>query len=189
MSSAIDPKSGTHFSGLKIFVSSHALDRAVEHFGIERSAAPVYVMDLLRKASLISPRVIDEGGKSGRMFAYRRTVYIVHPTEPTVFTLYPQFLACEDVRSPIERIIQRTIKAAERKEAREVRRINVCKAELFVERAQYELRRMKSDSTRIIAEMCDKIADIDARVTQFNRDILEVEREKTNTMKSVVAYV
>lgn len=29
----VDPKAGTHFTG-KIFVSPHACDRAVEHFGI-----------------------------------------------------------------------------------------------------------------------------------------------------------
>jgi hypothetical protein len=188
MSVAIDPKAGTHFVG-KIFVSPHALDRAVEHFGIERGKAPMYVMDMLRNASLVSERVVDEEGKPGRMFAYRRTVFIVHPTEATVYTLYPQHKANELIRNPIEKLIQRAIKAAERKEKREIKRIEIRKAEISVERAQAELRRAKSESSRVIAEMNARIAEIDRELAALDRELIEVQREKTNIMKSVVAYV
>ncbi|KAA8750184.1 hypothetical protein [Paenibacillus sp. UASWS1643] len=185
---AIDPKAGTHFVG-KIFVRPHACDRAVEHFGVERSKAPMYVMDLLRKSSLVSEHVVDEDGNPGRMFSYKRTVFIVHPTEDTVFTLYPQHKAHESVRNPIERIILRAMKAAERKEKREIKRINVRMAEITVERAQAELRRVKSESARIVAEMTARIAEIDSELKALEREILLVQREKTNVMKSVVAYV
>lgn len=188
MSCAIDPKAGTHFVG-KIFVSPHACDRATEHFGVERSKAPMYVMDLLRKASLVSAHVIDEEGKPGRMFAYRRTVFIVHPTESTVYTIYPQHKANEIVRNPIERIIQRAINAAERKEKREIKRINIRKAELSVERAQAELRRAKSESNRVVSEMAARIAEIDREISALDAELIHVQREKTNVMKSVVAYV
>ncbi|WP_419884870.1 hypothetical protein [Paenibacillus sp. B-A-8] len=188
MSVAIDPQAGTHFIG-KIFVSPHACDRAVEHFGIDRSKAPMYVMDMLRKATLVSPLVVDEDGKPARMFAYRRIAFLVHPTEATVFTLYPQHKASESLRSPIERIIQRAVSAAERKEKRELKRISVRKAELSVERAQLDLRRAKSESTRVAAEMTAKIAGIDAEMARLERELLEIQREKTTLMKSVVAYV
>ncbi|UMR34001.1 hypothetical protein MJ749_14995 [Paenibacillus polymyxa] len=188
MSIAIDPRAGTHFIG-KIFVSPHACDRAVEHFGVERAKAPMYVMDLLRKSSLISEHVIDEDGKPGRMFAYRRTVFIVHPSESTVYTLYPQHKANESIRNPIERLIQRAVKAAERKEKREVKRINVRKAELAVERAEAELRCVKSESNRVIAEMNARVNEIDVELRILERELFEIKREKTNLMKSVVAYV
>ncbi|MBE3649150.1 hypothetical protein [Paenibacillus polymyxa] len=188
MSIAIDPKAGTHFIG-KIFVSPHACDRAVEHFGVERAKAPMYVMDLLRKSSLISEHVIDEDGKPGRMFAYRRTVFIVHPSESTVYTLYPQHKANEIIRNPIERLIQRAVKAAERKEKREAKRINVRKAELAVERAEAELRCIKSESNRVIAEMNARVNEIDVELRNLERELFEIKREKTNLMKSVVAYV
>ncbi|MCM3784363.1 hypothetical protein M3231_15370 [Neobacillus mesonae] len=188
MSCAIDPKAGTHFVG-KIFVSPHACDRATEHFGVDRSKAPMYVMDLLRKASLVSAHVIDEEGKPARMFAYRRTVLIVHPTESHVYTVYPQHKANEIVRNPIERIIQRAINAAERKEKREIKRINIRKAELSVERAQAELRRAKSESNRVVSEMTARIAEIDKEVRALDAELISVQREKTNVMKSVVAYV
>jgi hypothetical protein len=185
---AIDPQAGTHFIG-KIFVTPHACDRAVEYFGVDRSKAPKYVMDMLRKSSLVSEHVIDEDGKPARMFSYRRTVFIVHPTEATVYTLYPQHKAHESVRNPIERIILRAMKAAERKEKREVKRINVRKAELIVERSQAELRRVKSESSRVVAEMTARINEIDSELKALEREILQVQREKTNVMKSVVAYV
>lgn len=184
----IDPKAGTHFVG-KIFVKPHACDRAVEHFGVERSRAPMYVMDILRKASLVSNHVVDEEGNPGRMFSYRSTTLIVHPTEDTVITLYPQHQAHESVRNPIERIILRAVKAAERKEKREVKRLNVRRAELMLERAQVELRRVKSESSRIVAEMTARINEIDSELKALEREILLVQREKTNIMKSVAAYV
>lgn len=188
MSVAIDPKAGTHFIG-KIFVTPHALDRAVEHFGVERSKAPMYVMDMLRKASLVSAHVVDEDGRPARMFAYRRTVFIVALTEQTVMTLYPQHKAAEVLRNPIERIIQRAVSAAERKEKREMKRINVRKAELSVERAQLCLRQAKSESERVVAEMGARIGLIDSEMARLERELLEIQREKTNLMKSVVAYV
>ncbi|MNV07207.1 hypothetical protein D3C71_976270 [compost metagenome] len=188
MSYVIDPLAGTHFIG-KIFVTPHACDRAVTHFGVDRSKAPVFVMDGLRKSTLISPHVVAEDGKPARMFAYRRTVYIVHPTEATVYTVYPQHLANETLRNPIERLIQRTMRSAERKEQRETKRINIRKAELAIERAAFELRRAKSESIRVITDMNERIADIDAEVESLNRELLEIQREKTNMMKSVVAYV
>lgn len=185
---AIDPKAGTHFTG-KIFVTPHACDRATEHFGVDRSKAPMYVMDMLRKAALIDPDVIDDNGNSARMFAYNRAVLIVAPTESTVITVHPQTQASEAVRNPIERIIQRTIKAAQRKEVRETKRINVTKAELLVERANYELRRAKSESIKVIADMSAKIADIDVEVARLDRELFEIKREKKTLMKSVAAYV
>ncbi|WP_449600341.1 hypothetical protein [Paenibacillus sp. Marseille-Q9583] len=188
IAATIDPQAGTHFIG-KIFVTPHALDRAVEYFGIERSKAPMYVMDMLRKATLISEHVVDEEGKPARMFAYQRTAFIVAPTEQTVLTLYPRHQAPESLRSPIDRIIQRAVSAAERKEKRETKRINVRKAELSVERAQLDLRRAKSESDRVVAEMTARIGLIDAECVKLARELLEIQREKTNLMKGVVAYV
>lgn len=188
MTVAIDPKAGTHFFG-KIFVKPHACDRAVEHFGVDRAQAPMWVMDRLRKSSLISPHVIDEFGNAGRMFGYQRIVFIVHPTESTVVTIYPQHKANEAIRNPIERIIQRMMRTAERKEQRETKRINVTKAELAIERAGYELRIAKTDSLKVMADMNERIAQIDAKVANLDRELFDIQREKTNLMKSVAAYV
>jgi hypothetical protein len=188
MSIAIDPKAGTHFTG-KIFVTPHACDRATEHFGIDRSKAPMFVMDILRKAALIDPDVIDDNGNSARMFAHNRVVLIVSPTESTVITIHPQSQANEVVRSPIERIIQRAIKAAQRKEVRETKRITVRKAELMVERANCELRQAKSESVKVIADMNAKITEIDIEIAKLERELFDIKREKKTIMKSVAAYV
>ncbi|MGF9711677.1 hypothetical protein [Paenibacillus naphthalenovorans] len=187
-SAAIDPLAGTHFTG-KIFVTPHACDRAVEHFGIDRAKAPMYVMDMLRKAALIDPEVIDENGKLGRLFAYRRTAFVVSPHEDTVITLYPQHKANETVRNPIERLIQRALAAARRKEQRETKRINVKKAELGVERAECVLRLAKTDSAAVSEKMRDRITKIDGEIADLDREIIEIKRERTNIAKSVVAYV
>ncbi len=53
MSLVIDPKAGTHFNALKIFVTPHACDEATKDFGVERTKAAAYVMTQLKKASYI----------------------------------------------------------------------------------------------------------------------------------------
>ncbi|WP_145412435.1 hypothetical protein [Paenibacillus xylanexedens] len=42
---------------------------------------------------------------------------------------------------------------------------------------------------RAVAEMTARINEIDSELKTLEREILQVQREKTNVMKSVVAYV
>lgn len=188
MNYAIDPKAGAHFVG-KIFVTPHACDRAVEHFGVDRARAPMYVMDLLRRAALVDPDVIDENGKRGRLFAYQRTAFVVAPDEDTVITLYPQHKANEAVRGPVERIIHRALAAAKRKESRETKRIRIRTAELGVERAECALRLAKTDSVSVADKMNERIMQIDRELADLERELIDVRRERTNIAKSVVAYI
>lgn len=188
MSLAIDPKKGTHFPG-NIIVSSHALDRTVEHFGVNRAQAPAWVKERLRKAALIDGHNVEEDGRITRMFTYNRVVFIVDAMEPCVVTTYPQKAAHNSIKSPIERIIQRTIKAAQRKEATETKRINVAIAELNVQRANCELRRTKSESLKVIADMDAKIHAIDVEIAELREELADVRREKKSIMKSVAVYV
>lgn len=188
MSIAIDPKAGTHFNALKIFVTPHACDEAAKDFGVERAKAPSYVMSQLRKASYIDDIIGDDGNPS-KLYAYQRMAIVVAPDSPTVITVYPRHQASASLRDPLEKVISRILKAAQRKETREVKRISICIAELSVERAQYELRRAKTTSKKLVAELSVKLIEVDAEITSYQAQIYEVKREKSMLAKGIVAYV
>lgn len=188
MNNVIDPQAGTHFTG-KIFVVPHALDRTVEHFGVERGLAPMWVMDRLRKAALIDANAVAEDGKSFRLFAYRRIAFAVAQNEDTVITLYPQENADTSVVDGVQKVLARVLKAAQRKETRETKRLNICKAELTVERAECELRRLKTGSVNVVAAMDERIRDIDVELAHIRAEVYEVKREKTSLAKGICAYI
>jgi hypothetical protein len=184
----IDPKAGTHFTG-KIFVVPHALDRAVEHFGIERSAAPMFVMDMLRKAALIDPCVIGEDGNPGRLFAYKRTAFVVDLTENTVITLYPQETAAKHVIEGVGKVLARALKIAQSTEARELKRLAIRRAEINVKRAELELRLLCTKSTNVIRRVNEELANIDAELAAILNEEFEVKREKSTIAKGICAFI
>jgi hypothetical protein len=186
--SLVDPKAGTHFTG-KIFVVPHACDRAVEYFGVDRARAPMHVMDLVRKSSLIDPDVIGEDGNNARLFAYKRTAFVVAKDSDTVITLYLQELAPMSVLDGVQKVLARALKAAQRKESREVKRLTVRKAELTVERAECELRRLKTGSITVEAVQSHRLSEIDAEINEIVREIFEVKREKSTLAKGICSFI
>lgn len=188
MSTIIDSKAGTHFPG-KIFVTPHACDRAVERFGVERSKAPMHVMDLLRKAALIDGDMTDDSGNPVRLFAYKGTAFVVDRSEATVITLYPRDSICDAVKAPVERVVKRIIAAAKRDERREVKRLTIEKAELGVVKASVELRLAKTDSPKIADKLRVEITLIDEKITLIERGIAKAQADHKTIVKSAVAYV
>ncbi|GAA0840631.1 hypothetical protein GCM10008915_36580 [Bifidobacterium pullorum subsp. gallinarum] len=187
MSIVIDPKAGTHFTG-KIFVTPHALDEATKDFGIERSKAPVFVMDNLRKASFVS-MIVNEDGRPARLFGYKRMAFVVAPETDTVITVYPRHSVNQTLSAAVLKLLQRTLKSAERKEKTADKRTAIAKAELNVERASCELRKARSNSLTIIDAMNTRINEIDAELTRLDRELLEIKREKTNLANSLVVFI
>jgi hypothetical protein len=186
--SAIDKAAGTHFSADKIFVTPHACDEAAKDFGVSRDRAPQFVMAQLRKATFID-NVIGDDGNPGRLFGYQRMAIVVAPDVPTVITVYPRHVPSSAIRDPIEKVLYRALTAAKRKEAREIKRINVEIAQLGIERAQCSLRKAKSSSRKVCAVMDVRIAEIDAALRNYAQELYEVRREKSNLAKGIVAYV
>jgi hypothetical protein len=187
MTTLLDPQAGTHFTG-KIFVTPHACDEAVKDFGCERSVAPMFVMDYLRKAAFIA-HIVNEDGRPARLFGYKRMSIVVSPDAPTVITVYPRTHAVDELQAPVQRIIIRALKAANRKERTAERRINVDVAQLNVEKAACELRLARSNSVTVIAAMADRVTEINGEIAQLQRELFEIKREKTALANSVVMYV
>jgi ribosomal protein L20 len=184
----IDAKAGTHFIG-KIFVTPHALDRVTQHFGVDRAGAPMWVMDRLRKASLVDPDVIGEDGVSRRLFVYQRVVYIVAQNEDTVVTVYQQETAPEDVRGNVGKVLTRALKAAQRAEQRELRRLAIERAELNVRQAGLELRRLQTNLATVKRKIDEELVGIAAEMSRIEAEVYAVKREKSTLAKGICAYI
>lgn len=187
MTIALDPKAGTHFTG-KIFVTPHACDEAAKDFGVDRAKAPIYVMDNLRKAAFIS-NIVNEDGRPGRLFGYKRMAFVVAPETDTVITVYPRHNVNQALSDSVKKLLTGALKSADRKEKVAEKRISIAKAQLNVERAECELRRAKSQSITVIDAMITRVNDIDAEIIALDRELLEIKREKTNLANSIVVFV
>jgi hypothetical protein len=187
MTCAIDPKAGTHFTG-KVSVTQHAIDRAVEHFRIDRSQANNFIIDNLRKAAFVDT-VFEDDGRVTRMFGYKRMVFVLDVAEDVVITVFPQHQANASVLDPVQKVLIRALKAAQRKEKAEEKRITVAKAQLAIRRAECEIRKAKTESVKVRALMDAEIAEINAEIAKLDRELAEVKREKKNLCKSIVAYL
>ncbi|UKS30207.1 hypothetical protein LOZ80_15200 [Paenibacillus sp. HWE-109] len=146
-------------------------------------------MDLLRKSSLIDANVIGEDGNSARLFAYKRTAFVVALHEDTVITMYPREDSPVSVRESVAKALTGILRAAQRKETRELKRLELRKAELTVERAECSLRRLKTASINVASQMDARIAEIDGEINMINAEIFDVRREKTTLAKGIAAYV
>lgn len=187
---AIDPRAGRHFEEIRVIsVSKHAVERATEHFGIKTDDVRNWVSTNLRQATLIDADFMGEDGKYGRLFAYRGIAFVVVSTEAYVVTVYPQEYATNALRNEMAKVVARVLKAAQRKETREVKRVNIRKAELTVERAEMELRKLKTMSYKVVADCDGRIAEINEELKQLDAEIFELRREKATLAKGICAYV
>ncbi len=189
MTAIFDPSAGEHFRGRKITVTPHAIRRAVDHFGVKQEAAALYVVNRVLKSTLVDSNVLSDDGNPGRLFAHQGVAYVIAPDSDTVITLYPQTLAPEELRESVEKTLIRELRKAQRKEAAEIKRLSIAKAELAVERAEAELRKLKTNSKRVFEKLTDRIAEIDVEITGINESIRRVTREKTTFAKGVCAFV
>lgn len=185
----IDPKAGTHFTG-KIFVTQHACDRAVEYFGIDRKSAPMHVMDLLRKAALIDPCIIGENSaEPTRLYAYKGYALVVSLNEDTVVTIYPRNHATQEIRDNVGKALKRILAAAQRHEARELRRLAIERAELDVRTAELNLRLLRTNLTSIKRKINEELSHTASETIRINAEMNEVRREKSTVAAGVCAFV
>lgn len=173
---------------MKITVSKHAIDRAVQHFRVDRRVAEDWVRSQFRKATYISD-IISDDGKPTRLFAFNRIAFAVADAADFIMTIYPQHHAVTEISQKVRKVIERELRNAERKERSVARRVSVAKAKLAVERAECEYRMTVTPSQAVIAANTARIAQIDEEIAELDRELDEAKRAKSSVAKSLVAYV
>lgn len=168
-------------------ISQHAIDRAVERFGIKRNLADNWIRTNLNKAKFIS-ETISEDGNPARLFAYDRVVFILEAVENRVITIYKP-KAPSEISSKITKLLNRELARFETAERKVERRNTLYKAELEVEIAELNLRLLRARSESKKMALKARIQAIQLRIDELDNEIIEVKREKTAVARGVAAYV
>ncbi|WP_103110234.1 hypothetical protein [Brevibacillus reuszeri] len=173
---------------MKISVSAHAIDEAVKDFRVNRKVAEEWIRSNLRKARFIA-NIVSEEGRPSRLFAKNHITFILEEDTDTVITLYPSDYTAASIRTKVENVVNRELRKIERKESATVKRNQLSRLELNVERAACLLRAEKTRSQSVKLAMQARIAAIDEYLTQLNEDIEKIRHEKRKIAKAVAAYI
>lgn len=173
---------------MKISVSAHAIDEAVKDFRVNRKVAEDWIRSNFRKARHIAD-VIAEDGNPGRLFAGQHITFILDAQVDRVVTVYPSDSVVSTIRTKVESLVTRELRKIERKESATVKRNQLSRLELNVERAACLLRAEKTRSQSVKLAMQARIAAIDEYLTQLNEDIEKIRHEKRKIAKAVAAYI
>lgn len=173
---------------MKISVSAHAIDEAVKDFRVNRKVAEDWIRSNLRKARFIA-NIVSEEGRPSRLFAKNHITFILAEDSDTVITIYPSDYTAATIRTKVESLVTRELRKVERRESATIKRNQLTRLELNVERAACLLRAEKSRSQSVKLAMQARIAAIDEYLTQLNEDIEKIRHEKRKIAKAVAAYI
>lgn len=173
---------------MKMTVSEHAKERAVQHLRIDRRVVEDWIRSNVRKAQFISS-IVSEEGKECRLFAFQRVAFVLDAIADHVITLYPRHHAVTELYEKIKRSVMRELVAAERKEKAAEQRFKVESARIEVEKAQCRLRMAVTPSEKVIVANERKIAQLDEELAILERELIEIKREKSSIARSVVMFL
>lgn len=183
-----DINAGMHFQDKQVGVTTHAIDQAVEDFGVKREEAESWIVSRLRQAQYIG-EMYGENRKKVRLFGHHRIAFILAIDDDVVITIYPRHKVDERLRNPVEEVIRTVIQNSEKQ---------VERAEVVADRALVALRELlqkaiqmrenaENEAVKNAAE--EWIQDIHSRIEAEEKQIDEAHQEHARLLKGVVAYV
>ncbi|MCU6709305.1 hypothetical protein M6D81_11365 [Paenibacillus sp. J5C_2022] len=174
----------------KVYVSQHAIDRAVERFSIAPEKAEQWVRDNVKKARFVSVTVsAEDGGKESRLFVWQRVAYLLAMDMDRVITVYAQHHSLSSISGRVQTLLNRELTRAERKEAAAVRKAAIERAELAIERAKCDYRMTVTPSAAVIKANTKRIREIDRRMAEIDAEVLAVKKEKSAIARGLIAYI
>lgn len=172
----------------KITVSAHACDEATKDFRVPRQTAEEWIRSNLRKASFVS-NIVGENGNPCRLFGFQRIAFVMDASADHVITIYPQHYVESAVKRGVQSVVMRALRNAERQERKVEREVRIEKARLGIERAECIWRMEMTPSAKVKRSNTDKMAQIDAKITELNAKLIEAQKAKKSVAKSVIAYL
>ncbi|WP_025846576.1 hypothetical protein [Brevibacillus agri] len=174
----------------RVRVSQHAAEEYVKDFGgtVEQARSRIGVN--IRKATYIT-EVTGADGKSGTLYAYNGACYIVRYDDdvPIIVTVYKTEPAVTAIRNKVYELVTKELRKIERKERDTERRVAIKKAELAVEVAQINLRKVRSRSASVRAACQARINALNAAIAELDAELRGVVGDKRAIAKTVAAYI
>ena len=181
------PEFGEKFTG-QAYITLHAQDEAVKKFGVRPKHAEEWVRSKLSKARFISD-ILSEDGNLCRLYATERISIVLDMRENKVVTVYPRHRAPESLRQRIESMIAKELRKLKRHETALERKYRLPKAELEVEKAELNLRLLKTKSEAVKLACQARINAIDQRIAEMDEEIENARIKRSTFAKGVAMYV
>lgn len=173
---------------MKVSVSKHAAERAVEHFRINPANATQWIKDNVERAAFIA-NIIGVDGRPSRLYAFQRAAFILADTSDFVLTVYSQHHAESTLKEKVRKLISAELAKAERQEKTTTHKANVARAKLEVEIAECNYRMYVTPSKVVIAANVKRLERISDEMAKIDADLTLIRRKKAEIAKSIVAYV
>jgi hypothetical protein len=173
---------------MKVSVSKHAIERAVDRFRINPVAAAQWIKDNVERASFIA-NIIGSDGRACRLYAFQRAAFILADTSDYVLTVYSQHSVEPTLKEKVRAIISRELAKAERQERTATHKANVARARLEVEIAECNYRMYVTPSKTVIAANVKQLERISDQMAVIDVKLTEIKRKKAEIARSIVAYV
>lgn len=169
-------------------IEKHAIDRAVQRFGVQRENATKWIQTQFSLAQFIGEHD-DSSGKRRRLYSNGFVLFGVSTRDMAIVTVYKPTTKSADIKRKVTDFVAKEVRKIQRKLEMVERESTIKIAEMRLEIAQVDLRKAKSrsDSVRLAC---------DSRVSALNEEIrlITIEIEKTRAerdlaMKTHAAYV
>jgi len=164
---------------MKYSIRRHAVERAVERFGIKPENVANWFNQIMKTATKVSKR--DD-----------RDVYIHHDKRIVVSgNVVITVIERDDItlNSNVVKAVEREIRKAERIHKRLDKELATHIAELSVEQAQLTLNSLKAKSPKVIAAIQTKLDEVNSKVESLKKEREFNESKFTALMESSYAYL
>lgn len=172
-----------------IKISDHATKQTMirEHLKDEGLAN-----SFLKNTLLISKPIgetFDENGKPAILFAKKNKGIYLSPDLTTIVTFIPQEKTYSSVKTKVVQFLEKEVKKLDRIEKRKVKEFTELKLVTNIEIAEleYEIHKRSKDKAFVNAATA-RINAIRQSISEYHEEILNIQREKTHTSKSIVVY-
>lgn len=151
---------------MKYFASTHAIDQAHVRFGVDKPAVRKWLNERIPQATYITTQ--PDGCL---VYEDSETRYIVGSKtgKETVVSCVPLQTA-DPIHAQIKKTVRRQLAEAERNYKREIRSIEIRKANKFAEWAQLNVNRANAKSPKVIALIEAKMAAVQTEIDAFEVD-------------------
>lgn len=175
-------------SDTQVKIEPHATKRARERFGVKNDDAARWIREQFSTAVFIGDTV-DSFGAPGRLYSNGEVVFGVAPLEMRIRTVYRPEHRHPELTQKVSDFLAKEIRKIERKSTKVKREASIKIAELNVESAQLELRKVTSRSESVNLACDARIRAIGEEIRELNRQINAADLDRHLALKTKAAYV
>ncbi|MCG7407737.1 hypothetical protein MH117_09905 [Paenibacillus sp. ACRRX] len=169
-------------------VSHHANKRATERFGVKQEDATKWIRDQYASAIYVGD-TIDSSGAKRKLYSNGSVIFGVSIEDGCVVTVFKPTSKHREIKSKVTEFVAKEVRKIDRRLQKSERVSSIKIAELRLEIATLELRKVKSRSTSVIAACDARIGAICQELGLIEAEIKEAVSERHLALKTYAAYV